>query len=99
RDLLAARAAAAAELGPLVGGRVGVVVLAPRSVDLRDLGIAGGTGVRGRGLGGGLLGGPDLLGALTGLFLERGFLASGVTHVNSMDPVDRHRLRQSSLVS
>jgi hypothetical protein len=53
-----------------------VVVLAARSVDLRDLGIAGGTGVGGRGLGGGLLGGPDLLGALTGLFLERGFLAS-----------------------
>ena len=51
-DLLAARAAAAAELGPLVGGGVGVVVLAAGPVDLRDLGVGGGAGVGGRGLGG-----------------------------------------------
>ena len=53
-----------------------MVVLTAGSVDLRDLGVGEGAGVGGRGLGGGLLGGPDLLGALTGLFLERGFLAS-----------------------
>ena len=57
----------------------------PRSADLRDLGVGGGAGVGGRGLGGGFLGGADLLGALAGLFLERGFLASGVVaHVTPM---------------
>jgi len=81
--LLPARAAAAAELGPLVGGSVGVVVLAAGSVDLRDLGVGGGAGVGGCCLCGGFIGGPDLFGALARLFLEGGFLASGVTHLNS----------------
>src|SRR5699024_2456797 len=83
RGLLSARAAAAAELRPLVGGGVGVVVLATGLVDQCDLGVGGGAGVGGRGLGSCFLAGPDLLGALSRLLLERGFLASGVTHVNS----------------
>ena len=50
---------------------------------LCDLGVGGGAGVGSRGLGACFLAGPDLLGALSRLFIERGFLARGVTHVNS----------------
>lgn len=55
-----------------------MVVLPARSLDLRDLGVGGGAGIGGRGLRGGFLRGPDLLGALAGLFLKCYFLASGV---------------------
>ena len=73
-----------------------MVVQPAGPVDLCGLGVGGGVGVVGRGPGGCFLAGPDLLGALPCLFLERGFLAGGVTHVNSRDSVDRHRLRRSS---